>query len=53
MKALEVKKETKIYFCLLCGKEVSGDHIVIKTRRKSEIHIDNHCMNEYLKTNKS
>lgn len=30
--------------CSECGKEIQGDHVVIKTRRGTELHIHYGCM---------
>lgn len=34
----------KTYICYICGKVISGDHVYIKTRRRTELHIHNECM---------
>lgn len=41
------KKEEKpvTYMCYMCGKEISGDHIYIQTKRKTKLHIHFECMN--------
>lgn len=36
--------EPKTYLCSECGKEISGDHVHIKTRRRTELHIHFECM---------
>ncbi|MGC6173226.1 hypothetical protein [Lacrimispora sp. 38-1] len=32
------------HLCYICGKEIHGDHVYIKTRRRSELHIHFECM---------
>lgn len=27
------------YLCYICGKEISGDHVFIRTRRRTDLHI--------------
>lgn len=34
----------RIYICGVCGREVSGNHVYIKTRRGTELHIHFGCM---------
>lgn len=34
----------KVYICSECGREISGDHVYIKTRRRTELHIHFRCM---------
>lgn len=36
--------EQKTYLCYICGKEIHGDHVQIKTKRRSELHIHFECM---------
>ena len=45
-KAKEKKKqpESPVYICSQCGQEISGDHVYIKTRRQTELHIHFGCM---------
>lgn len=44
-KAKEKKQpESPVYICSECGKEISGDHVYIKTRRRTELHIHFGCM---------
>ncbi|KJJ77637.1 hypothetical protein [Clostridium sp. FS41] len=31
--------EPRTYICSECGREISGDHVYIKTRRRTELHI--------------
>lgn len=31
------------HICYVCGKIISGDHVYIKTKRGSELHIHNEC----------
>lgn len=40
------KKEDKpqTYLCYICGKEISGDHVFIRTRRRTELHIHFGCV---------
>lgn len=40
------KKESKPvkHICYVCGQEIEGDHVYIKTRRKTELHIHFGCM---------
>lgn len=46
IKAKEKKKQPKspVYICSQCGQEISGDHVYIKTRRRTELHIHFGCM---------
>ena len=37
-------QQEKIYLCYICGKEIHGDHVQIKTRRRSELRIHFECM---------
>lgn len=37
-------KREEIYTCSICGKDITGDHVIIKTRRKTELHIHYECM---------
>lgn len=30
--------------CYICNKEISGDHVYIKTKRRTELHIHFECM---------
>ncbi len=32
------------HVCYICGKLISGDHVYIKTKRNSELHIHYECM---------
>lgn len=34
----------KTCLCHICGKVISGDHVYIRTRRKSDIHIHFDCI---------
>lgn len=46
MAAVKRKEERPaIYLCDVCGKEISGDHVYIQTRRKTKLHIHFECMN--------
>lgn len=36
--------QTRIYLCSECGKPIEGEHVYIKTRRHTEIHIHYGCM---------
>lgn len=39
------KGEKQVTFiCSECGKPVEGDHVVIRTRRHTELHIHYGCM---------
>lgn len=33
------------FICSECGKEISGDHVIIWTRRHTTLHIHYECMN--------
>lgn len=45
MVAKEKKQpESPVYICSECGREISGDHVYIKTRRRTELHIHFECM---------
>lgn len=37
-------EKPKVYICSQCGREISGDHVYIKTRRRTELHIHFGCM---------
>lgn len=44
-KAKEKKQpEPKVYICSECGREISGDHVYIRTRRWTDLHIHFGCM---------
>jgi len=45
-KKVERKKppEPEVYTCSECGREISGDHVYIRTRRRTELHIHFECM---------
>lgn len=44
-KAKEKKApKPRTYICSECGREISGDHVYIKTRRRTELHIHFGCM---------
>jgi ribosome-binding protein aMBF1 (putative translation factor) len=32
------------YICSFCGKEIHGEHVYIKTKRRSELRIHFECM---------
>lgn len=32
------------YVCYICGEVISGDHVYIKTKRRTELHIHCDCM---------
>lgn len=32
------------HICYICGQIISGDHVYIKTRRGSELHIHHECV---------
>lgn len=32
------------HVCYICGKVISGDHVYIRTRRRTELRIHNECM---------
>ena len=34
----------KEYLCDICGKVISGDHVIIKTKRGSELHMHEACV---------
>ena len=36
--------EPRTYICNECGREISGDHVYIRTRRRTELHIHFECM---------
>ena len=45
IKAKEKKQpKAPVYICSQCGQEISGDHVYIKTRRRTELHIHFGCM---------
>lgn len=37
-------KSEPVYICSICGKDIAGDHVYIKTRRRMEQHIHYGCM---------
>ena len=37
-------KSEPVYICSVCGKGIAGDHVYIKTRRRTEQHIHYGCM---------
>ena len=39
-------KSEPVYICSICGKDIAGDHVYIKTRRGTEQHIHYGCMPE-------
>lgn len=40
------KKEGSIpLLCAVCDQEIYGDHVRIKTKRRTELHIHYRCMN--------
>ncbi|MCI5996121.1 MAG: hypothetical protein MRZ45_09310 [Blautia sp.] len=39
------KKETAAHICSMCGKEIHGEHVYIRTRRRTDMHIHPECMN--------
>ena len=42
---MKKKNEKQVTFiCSECGKPVEGDHVVIRTRRHTELHIHYGCM---------
>ena len=46
MAAVKKKEEKPVtHLCYVCGKEISGDHIYIQTKRKTNLHIHFECMN--------
>lgn len=47
MARLAVKKKAppETYVCTVCGKVISGDHVYIRTKRRTELHIHYGCMN--------
>lgn len=36
--------QKRIYLCSKCGRPIEGEHVYIKTRRHTEIHIHYGCM---------
>ena len=32
------------FICSLCGKEISGDHVIIQTKRHTTLHIHQECI---------
>nr|DAL93898.1 MAG TPA: Vacuolar sorting protein 39 domain 2 [Caudoviricetes sp.] len=38
------ESEQKTYLCYICGKEIHGDHVYIKTKRRTELHIHFECV---------
>ena len=32
------------FICSVCGKEISGDPVIIQTRRHTTLHIHQECM---------
>lgn len=46
MPAKKKPKEAPPTLCYICGREIEGDHVYIKTRRRTELHIHFGCMNQ-------
>ncbi len=40
----KIQPESKVYICSECGREISGDHVYIRTKRRTELHIHYGCM---------
>lgn len=38
--------EKQAHICYVCGREISGDHVCIRTKRHTELHIHNGRMPE-------
>ena len=36
--------QQEIHICYICGKEIHGDHVYIKTKRRTELHIYFECV---------
>ena len=36
--------QQKTHLCYICGKEIHGDHVQIKTKRRTELHIHFECV---------
>ena len=43
-KKANAPQQEKIYLCSICGKEIHGEHVYIKTKRRSELRIHFECM---------
>lgn len=33
------------YICYICGEVIRGEHVYIRTRRRTKLRIHNECMN--------
>lgn len=45
---MPVKKKDappQTYICYICGEVISGNHVYIRTKRRTELRIHNECMN--------
>lgn len=40
----KITEKPKLYICSECGREISGDHVRIRTRRRTDLHIHFGCM---------
>ena len=38
------RTDGRIYICSVCGKEIRGEHVMIRTRRHTELHIHYDCV---------
>lgn len=50
---MAVKKKDappQTHICYICGEVISGDHVYIRMKRRTELHIHYGCMNTGRKT---
>lgn len=43
--AAKKKDVPQAHICYICGEVISGDHVYIRTKRRTELHIHYDCMN--------
>lgn len=43
-KASAPLQQEETHICYICGKDIQGEHVYIKTRRRSELHIHFECV---------
>lgn len=42
--AAKKKDVPQAHICYICGEVISGDHVYIRTKRRTELHIHYDCM---------
>ena len=43
---MQKQEHKRLFLCRECGKPIEGDHVYIKTRRGSELHIHYQCISK-------